>query len=135
MFCCLGFFTYYLTIGPIQRVVNLYLNDVTTRLAQRDIKLNVDDIECTWLVQKGFSDIYGAHRPGIAPYKKGGHLRDPPGTERLRLRLRDYLCPFSLVCTYFGIRAVGFAVFEMMKHHVLESYENAQGVRAGEVMV
>ena len=68
--CCLGFFIYYLTIGPIQRVVNLYLNDVTTRLAQRDIKLNVDDIECTWLVQKGFSYIYGAHRPGIAPYKK-----------------------------------------------------------------
>jgi ATP-dependent Clp protease ATP-binding subunit ClpB len=44
----------------ILRVVDLRLNDVATRLAQRRIKLDVDDVARTWLAQKGFSVVYGA---------------------------------------------------------------------------
>lgn len=44
----------------ILRVVDLRLSDAATRLAQRRIKLDVDDVARTWLAQKGFSDVYGA---------------------------------------------------------------------------
>jgi ATP-dependent Clp protease ATP-binding subunit ClpB len=44
----------------ILRVVNLRLGDVGTRLAQRRIKLDVDDAARAWLAEKGFSDVYGA---------------------------------------------------------------------------
>ncbi|KAI0277462.1 P-loop containing nucleoside triphosphate hydrolase protein [Russula aff. rugulosa BPL654] len=41
-------------------VVDLRLRDVAARLAQRRIKLDVDDAARAWLAEKGFSDIYGA---------------------------------------------------------------------------
>lgn len=44
----------------ILRVVDLRLGDVAARLAQRRIKLDVDDAARAWLAQKGFSDVYGA---------------------------------------------------------------------------
>ncbi|KAI0290572.1 P-loop containing nucleoside triphosphate hydrolase protein [Russula brevipes] len=44
----------------ILRVVDLRLGDVGTRLAQRRIKLDVDDVARAWLAEKGFSDVYGA---------------------------------------------------------------------------
>jgi len=44
----------------ILRVVDLRLGDVAARLAQRRIKLDVDDAARAWLTQKGFSDVYGA---------------------------------------------------------------------------
>ncbi|KAI9455041.1 P-loop containing nucleoside triphosphate hydrolase protein [Russula earlei] len=44
----------------ILRVVDLRLNDVAARLAQRRIKLDVDDAARAWLAEKGFSDVYGA---------------------------------------------------------------------------
>ncbi|KAF8268823.1 P-loop containing nucleoside triphosphate hydrolase protein [Lactarius quietus] len=49
-----------LTRSSILRVVDLWLADVAARLAQRCIKLNVDDAAHAWLAQKGFSDLYGA---------------------------------------------------------------------------
>ena len=49
-----------LSRASILRVVDLRINDVATRLAQRRIKLDVDDVARTWLAQKGFSDVYGA---------------------------------------------------------------------------
>ena len=44
----------------ILRVVDLRLGDVAARLAQRRIKLHVDDTARAWLAKKGFSDVYGA---------------------------------------------------------------------------
>jgi ATP-dependent Clp protease ATP-binding subunit ClpB len=44
----------------ILRVVDLRLRDVAARLAQRRIKLDVDDSARAWLAEKGFSDVYGA---------------------------------------------------------------------------
>ncbi len=41
-------------------VVDLRLGDVAARLAQRRIKLDVDDAARAWLTQKGFSGVYGA---------------------------------------------------------------------------
>ncbi|KAF8274349.1 P-loop containing nucleoside triphosphate hydrolase protein [Lactarius quietus] len=49
-----------LTRESILRVVDLRLADVAARLAQRRIKLDVDDAARAWLAQKGFSDLYGA---------------------------------------------------------------------------
>jgi ATP-dependent Clp protease ATP-binding subunit ClpB len=49
-----------LTHESILRVVDLRLGDVGSRLAQRRIKLDVNDAAREWLVQKGFSDVYGA---------------------------------------------------------------------------
>jgi ATP-dependent Clp protease ATP-binding subunit ClpB len=49
-----------LTHESILRVVDLRLGDVASRLAQRRIKLEVDDAARGWLAQKGFSDMYGA---------------------------------------------------------------------------
>ena len=49
-----------LTRESILRVVDLRLEDVVARLAQRRIKLDVDDTARRWLAQKGFSDLYGA---------------------------------------------------------------------------
>ncbi|KAI0297823.1 P-loop containing nucleoside triphosphate hydrolase protein [Multifurca ochricompacta] len=44
----------------ILRVVDLRLGDVAARLAQRRIKLDVDNLARTWLAEKGFSELYGA---------------------------------------------------------------------------
>jgi ATP-dependent Clp protease ATP-binding subunit ClpB len=44
----------------ILHVVDLRLGDVAARLAQRRIRLDVDDAAREWLAQKGFSDVYGA---------------------------------------------------------------------------
>ncbi|KAH7891013.1 P-loop containing nucleoside triphosphate hydrolase protein [Phlebopus sp. FC_14] len=41
-------------------IVSLRLNDVAERLKDRRIKLDVDDDARNWLVQEGYSDIYGA---------------------------------------------------------------------------
>src|SRR6267142_894391 len=49
-----------LTHESILRVVDLRLDDVASRLAQRRIKLEVHDAARGWLAQKGFSDMYGA---------------------------------------------------------------------------
>ena len=49
-----------LSHDSILRVVNLRLGDVAARLAQRRIKLDVDDAARAWLAEKGFSDVYGA---------------------------------------------------------------------------
>ncbi|KAH8992997.1 P-loop containing nucleoside triphosphate hydrolase protein [Lactarius akahatsu] len=49
-----------LTRESIMRVVALRLEDVAARLAQRRIRLDVDDAARGWLAQKGFSDVYGA---------------------------------------------------------------------------
>ncbi|KAH9028456.1 P-loop containing nucleoside triphosphate hydrolase protein [Lactarius deliciosus] len=49
-----------LTRESILRVVALRLEDVAARLAQRRIRLDVDDAARGWLAQKGFSEIYGA---------------------------------------------------------------------------
>ncbi|KAH9971031.1 P-loop containing nucleoside triphosphate hydrolase protein [Lactifluus volemus] len=44
----------------ILRVVDLRLGDVAARLAQRRIKLDIDDATRAWLAKRGFSDVYGA---------------------------------------------------------------------------
>jgi ATP-dependent Clp protease ATP-binding subunit ClpB len=49
-----------LSHDSILRVVDLRLRDVAARLAQRRIKLDVDDAARAWLAEKGFSNIYGA---------------------------------------------------------------------------
>lgn len=49
-----------LSHDSVLRVVNLRLGDVAARLAQRRIKLDVDDAARAWLAEKGFSDVYGA---------------------------------------------------------------------------
>jgi len=49
-----------LSHDSILRVVDLRLRDVAARLAQRRIKLDVDDAARAWLAEKGFSDVYGA---------------------------------------------------------------------------
>ena len=49
-----------LTRKSILRVVDLRLADVTARLVQRRIKIDMDDAARGWLAQKGFSDLYGA---------------------------------------------------------------------------
>jgi len=49
-----------LSHDSILRVVDLRLGDVAARLAERRIKLDVDDAARTWLAEKGFSDVYGA---------------------------------------------------------------------------
>jgi len=49
-----------LSHDSILRVVDLRLKDVAARLAQRRIKLDVDDAAEAWLAEKGFSDVYGA---------------------------------------------------------------------------
>ncbi len=49
-----------LTRKSILRVVDLRLGDVSARLSQRRIKLDVDSTAREWLAQKGFSDLYGA---------------------------------------------------------------------------
>jgi ATP-dependent Clp protease ATP-binding subunit ClpB len=49
-----------LSHNSVLRVVNLRLGDVAARLAQRQIKLDVDDAARAWLAENGFSDVYGA---------------------------------------------------------------------------
>ncbi|KAH9988560.1 P-loop containing nucleoside triphosphate hydrolase protein [Russula vinacea] len=49
-----------LSHDSVLRVVDLRLGDVAARLAQRRIKLAVNDAARAWLAEKGFSDVYGA---------------------------------------------------------------------------
>ncbi|KAN0109195.1 P-loop containing nucleoside triphosphate hydrolase protein [Russula decolorans] len=49
-----------LSHDSILRVIDLRLRDVAARLAQRRIRIDVDDAARTWLAEKGFSDVYGA---------------------------------------------------------------------------
>jgi len=44
----------------ILEVVSLRLKDVSDRLRDRRITLNVDDGAKDWLARKGYSDVYGA---------------------------------------------------------------------------
>jgi ATP-dependent Clp protease ATP-binding subunit ClpB len=49
-----------LSHDSILRVIDLRLRDVAARLAQRRIRIDVDDAARTWLAEKGFSDVYSA---------------------------------------------------------------------------
>jgi ATP-dependent Clp protease ATP-binding subunit ClpB len=46
--------------NSILHVVDLRLRDVAARLAQWQIKLDVDNAARAWLAEKGFLDVYGA---------------------------------------------------------------------------
>jgi len=49
-----------LSRASILEVVSLRLNDVSTRLKDRRIKLDVDDDARDWLARQGYSNVYGA---------------------------------------------------------------------------
>jgi ATP-dependent Clp protease ATP-binding subunit ClpB len=49
-----------LSRNSILRVVSLRLDDVAERLKHRRITLDVDDKAREWLMQHGYSDVYGA---------------------------------------------------------------------------
>ena len=49
-----------LSHDSVLRVVDLRLGDGAVRLAQRQIKSDVDDATRKWLAEKGFLDAYGA---------------------------------------------------------------------------
>ncbi|KAF8448727.1 P-loop containing nucleoside triphosphate hydrolase protein [Boletus edulis BED1] len=49
-----------LSRSAILNVVTLRLNDVTERLKDRRITLDVDEAARAWLVKKGYSEVYGA---------------------------------------------------------------------------
>lgn len=49
-----------LSRSSILKVVDLRLADVSTRLADRRITLDVDADARAWLVKHGYSDVYGA---------------------------------------------------------------------------
>ena len=49
-----------LSRSAILQVVDLRLADVSKRLADRRITLDVDDAARAWLVQHGYSEVYGA---------------------------------------------------------------------------
>ena len=49
-----------LSKGSILKVVSLRLDDVSNRLKNRRITLDVDDVAREWLAKHGYSDVYGA---------------------------------------------------------------------------
>jgi ATP-dependent Clp protease ATP-binding subunit ClpC len=49
-----------LTEEHLKSVVNLLIREVERRLAERGIKLEINDVAKAWLVQKGYDPIYGA---------------------------------------------------------------------------
>ncbi|KAI9137104.1 P-loop containing nucleoside triphosphate hydrolase protein [Paraphysoderma sedebokerense] len=46
--------------SDIRRIVDVRLNEIQERMADKDIKLNVDDSAKSWLAEKGFDPTYGA---------------------------------------------------------------------------
>jgi len=49
-----------LTEEHLKSIVDLLINEVERRLAERDIKLEVDEEAKAWLVQRGYDPVYGA---------------------------------------------------------------------------
>jgi ATP-dependent Clp protease ATP-binding subunit ClpC len=75
-----------LTEGHLKSIVNLLIREVEKRLAERKIKLEVNDEAKAWLVQKGYDPVYGARplRRAIQRY-----VENPISTKILQSEFKE----------------------------------------------